>query len=103
MGLLKKVLEKYKQRKEKFKEMESDLHLQKVLNQRQKNANERELEAYYEDERQRAIKTQLERFRRNASNEMWKGNILKNGNKKLYNDNSLMRKGKSMICLRSRI
>ena len=34
----------------RFKEMEKELHLQKMLEERQKNSNERELEKYMEED-----------------------------------------------------
>ena len=94
MGLLKKFIEGYKRKKEKYQEVEEDYQVQKMLVQRQKNANERELESYYEELRQRKINSELAKMRKMKQDEMWKGNVFKNGNRKLYCDKSLMKEPK---------
>ena len=63
--------------KEKFRDMEADLKMQKLLGQKQKNSNERELERFIEEKRQEDIKQQLEAFRKERRKELFKGDLLK--------------------------
>jgi hypothetical protein len=64
----------------RFKELEKEMKMRKLLEERQKNANERELERFMEEERQKRIKENLDRFRKKQNNELWKGNLLKQRN-----------------------
>jgi len=64
----------------RFKELEREMRIQKIVEQRQKNSNERELEGYLEEERQKTIKKNLEEFRKAKTEEMWKSNLLEQKN-----------------------
>lgn len=72
MGI-KDILSKSLSKDPRFKEMQKELHLQKMLEERQKNSNERELERYIEEERQKSIKQNLEEFRKARQEETWHG------------------------------
>ena len=100
MGILQNFLDKWRAKKEKANELEEDYSIQKKLIERHKNANERELERYQEEDRQEAIQNALRRYRQRASNELWSGAPVLKGNKKLYSDNSLMR-GRNFNKMRS--
>jgi len=73
MDLVRKWGEKKKVKSEKFKEMQEDYRLNKMLEERQKSSNERELERYFKEEREKHIKEQLDVVRKKKSQEMWKG------------------------------
>ena len=73
-------LEKLKQRKDKFKQMEEEFRLQKKLEERQKSSNERELERFDEEEREKSIKKNLEEFRAMKQKAAMETNVLSGGN-----------------------
>jgi hypothetical protein len=95
-------LAKWKANKEQFKEMQRLDKLQTVVEQRKKNANERELEGYMEEERQKQIKVQLDHYRQKKKDEMRQTTML--GHKSIFNhkatmlkDNNKLFKGRSGI------
>jgi len=117
MGI-KEILSKTFTKDSRFKEMELEFRMRKNLEDRQKNADERELERFYEEERQKTIKKNLEEFRKMRREEAWgsKGNnILKQpnifkghksilhqdfnilGGKKIFNGKSNMLKGRGCL------
>jgi hypothetical protein len=61
---LKALGEKSRERKEKIRELDEDMRVQKLIEERQKPSNERELERYVEEDRQKSIKEQLEFYRK---------------------------------------
>lgn len=56
-------LDRLRTKRVKYKEYEEDMRIQKQYMERQKSANERELERYQNELRERAIKNELEKFR----------------------------------------
>jgi len=62
--------EKQKARQAMLKEMEQDVRFQKIVQDRMKSANERELERYINENREKQIKTQLEFARKQRQNEI---------------------------------
>ena len=79
MGV-KEFLSKALHKDGRYKELEREMKMQKILLERQKNSNERELEGYIEEERQKTIKKNLDEFRKAKTEEMWKSNILEQKN-----------------------
>lgn len=77
MGILKNLIARYREKKEKEKTLAEDIHIQKRVMEREKNANERELERYYEEMRQKRIEAQLHKFRKQKTHEIMTGNIFK--------------------------
>ncbi len=71
MGMLKDFIERWKGKRAKSKELEDDVNIRERIVQKRKNANERELEGYLEEERQKAIKNQIEKFRERKKQEHW--------------------------------
>jgi len=76
------------EKKRKFKELEEDFIMQKKLEERQKSANERELERFISEDREEKIKERLNQFRKKRTHDSWTGSkilhedfrILDNGN-----------------------
>jgi hypothetical protein len=64
-------------KREKMKEMEEDVKIQRMVEQKMKSSNERELERFERDEREKAIKEKLEHFRKKQRREMFSGGMLK--------------------------
>lgn len=88
---LQELLGKLFGKNEKFKEMQENIRFQKILEQRQKNANERELERFQEEARQEAIKEKLNQFRKMRRTEANKSTILKSDFNVLHNPHPILR------------
>lgn len=71
MGILRRIIDDYKRKKQKYGEVKEDYDIQKKVQERSKNANERELERYYEEERQKMIEQELKKFRKKKSDDIW--------------------------------
>ncbi len=78
-------------RNEKFKEMQEDVRFQKVIVERQKNANERELEKFQEEERQETIKKRLIQFRKMRQEESNRTTVLKSDFNVLHNPSPILK------------
>jgi len=97
MDVLKRWSEKKSEKSEKFKQLEEDYRLQKMLEQRQKSSNERELERYMKEQREKNIKKQLDIIRKQKKKEMWKGNQILKGGTSILKDNKKLLSGKGKI------
>lgn len=84
--MIKELLEKLKQKKARMNDAEEEVKIQRVIQQKQKNSNERELESYLEEERQKRIKKSLDFYRKKRLNEYWSGNSIMKNNKKMLNN-----------------
>lgn len=71
-------LSKALKKDERFKEVQKEMRIQRIIQERQKGANERELERFVEEERQKKIDKHLDEFRKQKQEEHWKGNNLTN-------------------------
>ena len=118
MGI-KDILSRALHKDGRLKEMQKEMQMQKMAEDRLKNSNERELEKYMEEERQKQIKEQLEHFRKARQEETWHGNnmfmtkdnmfkgkatmlnqdksVMDNG-RGILNDKKLFKMGKSKQC-----
>ncbi len=76
---------------EKFKEMQEDVRFQKIVTERQKNANERELEKFQEEERQKIIKERLNHFRKMRQKESQETTVLHSDFNVLHNPHPILR------------
>lgn len=102
MGIL-DIFRKNTEKSARFKEMQMEARLQKMLEEREKTSNERELERFHEEERQKSIKRNLEEFRKHKQAESiettvlsgpnmfkGKGNIMSGKANILNNNNKLL-------------
>jgi len=95
MNVVRKMSEGKSKKNQKFKQMEEDYRLQKMLEDRQKSSNERELERRMEESREKQIKEQLDILRKQDQKNAWKSNdILKGGTKILDDDSSVLNNNK---------
>ena len=78
MGIL-DIFKKNTEKSARFKEMQLQAKLDKILEERGKTSNERELERFYEEERQKAIKKNLQEFRDHRHKEAMKTTVLSGG------------------------
>ena len=72
MDIVRKFAERKAINKQKFKEAESDMKIEKMLSDRSKSSNERELEQYLNNQREENIKRQLDGIHKQQNSEMWK-------------------------------
>jgi len=77
---IKEFLNKFKERKQKFQTIEEDNQIDRLVIQKQKSSNERELEKLMERDRQDAISEELKKRRRQETAQMFSGNIFKGEN-----------------------
>lgn len=86
------ILERQKAKKEKFKEMEEDYLLRKKLEDRMKSSNERELEKYLKDQREKQIKIKVDKIHKQQNHNMWHGNqILKSDYNILHDEKPILK------------
>lgn len=78
---------------EDFKRAEKEMKIQRILEQRQKNSNEREFERFLEEKRQEQIKQKLDEFRKERQGEFMKPTILNQENIFSKGDNLFKGKG----------
>ena len=95
MSLLQNVLHKFKEKKQKFREADEDMKINRLVSERQKNANERELERFIEEERQKKISTELIKFRKARQKEsmrttVFDGKNLFKGQKNIFANHTNM-------------
>jgi len=103
MGV-KEFLAKAFKKDERFKELEKEMRIRKMIEERMKPSNERELERYMEEERQKTIKKHLEEFRNARKEEAWHGESILNqknifkGHKSILNeDKSILENGRGIL------
>lgn len=77
MGL-KRILEKIAANKQAYKELEKDDRNRKKLEQKKKSADERELEKYLEEERQKRITEAVKEYRQARREESKRTRVLDN-------------------------
>ena len=90
MGLLKEFIEGYKQKREKEKEYEEDIRMQKRVMAKMKSADDRELEGYMEEMRKARVAKQLEVLRKRKAETIWRSNPFRN-NKNLFKNKPMFR------------
>jgi len=107
MGFTDYIKEKFK-KDEGFAEAEREMRIKQKLVERQKSANERELERYLKEKREERIKQELDGFRKRQQKELWEGNMLNQKNiftghknileeKKLFSVKNTIHKSKGMF------
>lgn len=96
MGLIQSIIAKFRNRNEQEKALEQQLQIEKRVTDKMKSANERELERYSKEAREKMIENRLKFERAKRSKEIWKTNLMKN-NAKCYVDNSIMREKKNFL------
>lgn len=69
MGI-KDFLDRLRRKKDKYKEFEEDMNIQEKYYEKKKSANERELERYQNEAREKVIKAELDKWRKNHKHEV---------------------------------
>lgn len=77
-NLVKGVTGNKQEFKEKYKQAEQEMKINKLLNERAKSSNERELDAYHNSKREEQIKHAVDKIHREQTKDSWKSkhNIL---------------------------
>jgi len=103
MGVLQDFINRWKERKAKSKNIEEDIRIHEKIIEKGKSANERELEGYLEESRQKQIKAQVDQFREQKKQEHWHSptsidtpNMFKKKDNSILNQPSLL-KGRNMF------
>lgn len=78
--MIKELIAKFTHRNDKYKEAEEERRINKTLEAREKNSNERELLRFKEEARQEIIKKQLEAYRKQRARELWESKMFARGN-----------------------
>ena len=102
MGLIQNLIkgmgEDKKELKAKFKEAQQNRKIENMLEEREKSANQRELERHFKEQREKNIKDQLEVVRMKRKKDTWKGNSILKGHKNiLHEDKKALASGKSIL------
>ncbi len=99
MDLVRKISANKKEKSAKYKELEEDARLNKMLIERSKSSNRRELEKYYKDQEEKQVKEALDKIRKKRSHDSWKSDnsILKSQTNIMKTDKSALASGKSIL------
>ena len=85
MGLLKRLLEKSSENKAEFKaklqEAQQQRKIERLITEREKSSDERELESHLEEQRADRIKEELRKIHHKKDEELWKSKNTLIGNK----------------------
>lgn len=76
MDLVRKISEKKHEKSKKFKEMQEDDRLNTMLEERKLSANERELNRFIHEQREKEIKEKLEVIHKKQNHDNWKSNSI---------------------------
>lgn len=80
--MLGNLIDKFKERRSAMNNLDNEYRMNKTLEQRRKPADERELERFMEEQRQKQISAQVRAIRKENNRKLWSGenNILKEPN-----------------------
>ena len=73
IDIIRKMQEKKAITKARFKEVESEEKIHKLIEERKKSSNRRELEKYVKDQEEIQIKNQLDKIRKKQQEDNWSG------------------------------
>ncbi len=74
------ILRKFGSKKQKFQEAQQDDRVHNIIRERKKSSNERELDRFEEEAREKQIKVDLERFREERKEEARETTVLNGKN-----------------------
>jgi homoserine dehydrogenase len=91
------IIKKFTHKDDEYKQAEKELKINKTLETRQKNSNERELDKYHEEDRQEQIKKELEYYRKKKKDELWHGKSLLAGKNIFKGHKSILSQDKNIL------
>jgi len=94
MGFLRDLLNKLREKKERANAYSEDLHAQKRAQEKEMSSNERELNSYVEEEREKQIKELVDKYRKKKNDEFWYGNQVHKDKRNIFKgQQSILRNG----------
>ena len=75
MGLIQDWLQRLREKKREKEDYERQSHVQESYHERKKSANERMLERFQEEDRQRRIKALVEQYKKAEDRKVWSGRM----------------------------
>jgi len=87
--MLQGLMNRFGKNKARFEELETEAKMERLVGQKQKSSNERELERFHEEARQKRIKKELDFYRMQRKREVWHKNLIK--------QKPMFRGGKSLL------
>jgi len=81
----------------RFKELEKEIRIRRMVEDRMKSSDERELEGFYKKEREKQIKKNLEEFRKKQSDETWHGKTILDSPNIFNGEPTMMKNGHSIL------
>jgi hypothetical protein len=97
MDVIRRMANKKSERSEKFKQMEEDYRLNKMLMDRQKSSNERELESIMKKRREDNIKQQLDSIHKKQTRDTWSDHSILKSSNILKEDKKIMSSDKPIL------
>ena len=102
MGLIQRLLGKSNENKAEFKaklkQAQDEDKIDRLIMERAKSANQREVERYIKEGEEKDYKETLDQIRKRNTKENWKGkSILENGTSILHTDKNALSGGKSIM------
>jgi len=102
MGLIQRLLGKSKENKAEFKaklkQAQDEDKIDRLITERAKSANQREVERYVNENQEAEYKKTLDYIRKKQTKDSWKGkSILENGTSILHTDKNALSGGKSIM------
>ena len=97
---IREMLSKFFEKDAEQKEMEKSRKIQRIIEQKEKSANERELERYLEEDRQKMIKEHLDRYRKERQEQFWHGNSNFGKDIKIVQDDRPILKQKNIFTIK---
>jgi len=93
IDMVRKFSEKKSVDKKRFKEVETERKIERILNDREKSSNERELEKIMKQKREDGIKAELDKIHHSQNQEMWKSkkSVMDGGTPITRNDRPLLK------------
>jgi hypothetical protein len=90
------ILQKFRQKKDKFREADENLKIGRMVVEREKSSNERELERFMEEEREKSISLKLAQFRKERQKESMRTTMF-DGADQFRNQKNIFKGNKNMF------
>ena len=96
MGFIQNLIGKFKYKSDREKELELEIDAQERVLEKKKSANERELERYDDEAREKMIENRLKWERAKRQKAIWKTTLMKT-NSRCFIDNTLMKERNNFL------
>src|SRR3990167_10527240 len=92
MGFIQDFFKRNKEKKEQLSNLINEMRIKKQAEYRMKSANERELDRFHDEAKQKQVKEQLEQFRKQKNDDMWNKDMISQKNMFNSDENILRQK-----------